>query len=40
MPMPIAPPVPESGALDTVVEGAVAALAEARGALAATAHTA
>ena len=38
--MPITPPVPESGALDTVVEGVVAAIAEARGALAAMAHTA
>ena len=40
MPVPITPLAPESRALDTVVEGAVAALAEACGALAATAHTA
>ena len=38
--MPFTPSVPESGALDTVVEGAVAAIAEAHGALAAMAHTA
>ena len=37
---PAVDPAPEVGALETAVESAVAALAEARGALAATAHTA